>query len=668
MKLQVPIFKNVFSVFAIFFVWQTSLLADDVQEITNIVEVLRTVKNAQLSTNRGGTSGNTGGASGIVTPAGLVSQSPAVWSQPTVAPCSAPFQATPNALTGAIYSGQASQAINCQSGLQSINVGLTDTQGQNYLAFSFNTTGKRLKVLANNGLYVAINMYTNANVNYAQVALTNKNGVIFSQIIYQLPANVGFVYANVGFNMSDTLVTPVANQTYVNWVPINNQQRIWYQQNSGAITTPAIGGTVMSSQGKVQLSGQVTKLTPPTPPIAAAQSLIGFGRAADAFVTTGNSLPASMATLVDSRQQNQPLACQGGLQFINVGLIASDVMGGWWCQFNIAGSPILQSLAQQGLYVAVTTYQQSAQNIAAVSLTDSSGNIFAQSTIAIPAGQGFSWINIGYNKKTPLSPLKPAEIYVNWLPLASNTPVVSWYQDQGSATMKTSSSIPAATTGVNSQVTPPVANVITFDAPVWSSGSTCTAPFVAYSSGNSVYSLQNNQAICCSGGLQSINVGLTDQQAQSYLSYSFDLTDTKKDPAASLQKLAEQGLYVSFNMLTMNGQNFAQVVLTDANGIVYAESTSAALLQGCGFMYANVGFNMNNTLNTPANNQTFVNWFPISSKQRLWYQDQGASTTQTQPVGGIGGTSVPVPTQAGASQGVLSQNFSAGFRPGGIWG
>ncbi len=631
--------KQCFFVLAIIF-FQKNIHAGQQTQLINIIEVLKNLNSINKSASAPGTS-----ASGNDLQKGLVSQSPAAWSVPSAAFCAAPFQTTPNALTGAVFVGQNNQAINCQSGLQSINIGLTDTQGQNYLAFNFNTTGKRLQTLANNGLYIAINMYTNANVNYAQVALTNKRGTVFSQIVYQLPANVGFVYANIGFNMSDTLSAPAVNQTYVNWVPINNQQRVKYQQNSAVATTAPIGGTIMPSQSSATPAGQSANLTPPTTPISATQSLINFAKATDAFVITGNSLPANMATIVDLRQGGKPFACQGGLQFINVGLIGSNTASGWWCQFDIAQTPILQQLSQQGLYVVVTTYQQAGQNIAAVSLTDNAGNIFAQSKTTIPAGQGFSWVNIGYNKKTPLYPLKVGEIYVNWLPLKSNTLVASWYQDQGNTTVTTSASIPAATTGINSQVTPPVSNIIMFDAPIWSSGTTCTAPFVARSNGNSVYSLQNNQAICCSHGLQLINIGLTDQNAQSYLSFSFDLTDTKKDPARSLQRLAEQGLYISFNMFTMNAQNFAQIILTDVNGIVYAESTSAALPQNCGFMYANVGFNMTDTLATPASNQTFINWFSISSMERIWYQDQGASTTDTQPVGGIGGTSVPSSNQ-----------------------
>jgi hypothetical protein len=77
-------------------------------------------------------------------------------------------------------------------------------------------------------------------------------------------------------------------------------------------------------------------LTPPAMPIAATINSWG-STPTDAFVVTGSIPPASnMQTLVDLRQKGLPIACQGGLQFINVGLDGAANQGGWWCEFNVA--------------------------------------------------------------------------------------------------------------------------------------------------------------------------------------------------------------------------------------------------------------------------------------------------------------------------------------------
>jgi hypothetical protein len=192
-------------------------------------------------------------------------------------------------------------------------------------------------------------------------------------------------------------------------------------------------------------------LTPPVTP-APISGISAWGTTpTDAFVVTGNTLSSNMQTLIDKRQNGVALACQGGLKSINVGLVGASGVGGWGCECPIEGA--LQKLAQQGLYVVVTTLQQSGANTVVVSLTDVSGNVFATTSTVLPAGQGFSWINIGYNKNDTITSLKPDQVYVNWIPLTANTPIASWYQDQGAATA-------ASTPSIGGQVVPTPATSI----------------------------------------------------------------------------------------------------------------------------------------------------------------------------------------------------------------
>ena len=409
---------------------------------------------------------------------------------------------------------------------------------------------------------------------------------------------------------------------------------------------------------KINLAVNSQTLTPPTPPIAATQGFgtWGTGAPSDAFVMTGVNLASNMKTIVDSRQNGQPLACQGGLQFINVGLVGASVAGGWGCTFNITASPTLQKLAQQGLFVVVTTYQQSGQNMAAVSLTDVSGNVFAQTTLTLPAGQGFTWINIGYNKNDTLNPLKPNQVYVNWIPVMVNKPIASWYQDQGTATAASTASIPVATAGAsNPQTTPPTPSkqVTTLTPPTppiaatqgfgtWGTGApsdafVMTGVNLASNMKTIVDSRQNGQPLACQGGLQFINVGLVGASVAGGWGCTFNIT-----ASPTLQKLAQQGLFVVVTTYQQSGQNMAAVSLTDVSGNVFAQTT-LTLPAGQGFTWINIGYNKNDTLNPLKPNQVYVNWIPVMVNKPIasWYQDQGTATAAST-------ASIPVAT-TGAS-------------------
>ncbi len=614
MKMRSMISKKVlWSFFIIFSLFQKNLFAMQELQLQKLVKVLKVIKN------------NT---------QGLVPQSPASWGKANGPFPSAPFQVTPNALTGAVYASQNNQAINCQPSLQSVNVGLTDSTGQNYLSFNFNTTGKRLQALANNGLYVAINMTTVNGQNNAQIALTNQQGAIVSQITFPLPANIGFMYANVGFNMSDTLSTPPVNAlgmatgTYVNWIPINNQQRIWYQQNSALPTTAAIGGQTIpvlsqAPSGSGAASSNTQGLIPATggsvPPTGlVAQRPASWGQANGPFPSAPFVLtPNALTGAVYASQNNQAINCQTGLQSVNVGL--TDATGQNYLSFNFnTTGKRLQALANNGLYVAINMTTVNGQNNAQIALTNQQGAIVSQITFPLPANIGFMYANVGFNMSDTLStpPVNALGMatgtYVNWIPINNQQRI--WYQQNFAL---------PTTTAIGAQTIPTISQ-----SPaswVYASLAKCSAPFQVTPNAltGPVYSLQQGQPINCNGGLNFLSVGLTDVAQQNWLYMKFDMS------SQALKNLASQGMYVAFNMQTQSTTNSIQVALTDQVGNVYSQITHN-LEPNVGFAFANVGWNMNHAGHTPFVNQTYAVMIPLGifpQQPRLWYQQSTNPTS-----------------------------------------
>ncbi len=560
------------------------------QKLTNLIEVLQAI-------HQNNPSGQ------------VVSQSPAVWSVPGAPLCSAPFVPTPNVFTGVPYSLQ-SGPIACQGGLQFINVGLTDQAAKNYLAFTFNiSSNPTLQTLAQQGLYIAINMYTSQNINYAQVALTEKSGNIHSQITYQLPANVGFLYANIGFNMSDTAVPPAKNQTYVDWFQISSQQRIYYsdQGASTAATTQSVGSQT--------IGGTVSSGTPPpsktiptifhaasfirVPQSPATWSIPSGAQCSAPFVVT----PKALTGPVYSLQNNTAINCTSGLDFITIGL--SDMQHANWLNFYFdTKSTSLQGLAAQGMYLVINqqTYVQGS-NMIQIALTDQAGNVYSEITFELDNNVGFAQAYVGWNMKSTSHKAGANQTYTNAIPIGtfSQQPRLFYQQSSGATT---------SPIGLSDYK----ASVVSQSPASWSAPAgtpLCSAPFAVtqdYLTGPTFNSIPVN----CPFDLNFINVGLTDSSAKNFLTFVFQI---KSNP--SLAALAIHGLYIACGMVVINGVNNAQVALTDASGNIYSV-INFALPANVGFTQANIGFNVNDTddVSSTQNAAAQVN---VPLGQRVYY-------------------------------------------------
>ncbi|MBP6892068.1 hypothetical protein KBB68_00660 [Candidatus Babeliales bacterium] len=588
-----------------------------IQQIQNLVEVLKYVKSLPPLSKQ---------PVAPVQPITLSPQSPVSGSQgaqvnppiqipstPIALPafnvngskCSAPFTAV-SVAAGAAYNAT---ALSCSGGLQLINIALTDANVTDWNAsltiFGDILSNSVLMQLMQQGMYIAINMLLNpaGNTpgNYIQINLTDVSGNLYAQSpLVQLPAGIGFAYANVGFNVEDTQVGMGSNQTYVNWMPIVNGQAIFYKDQGTAttVTTPGIGGQV--------------SIPPVTKQLVSTLRFWGTDPTDD-FIVTGNGLPANMATVVDSRQNGTAFACQGGLQFINVGLIGLEIDGGWACRFNIEASPKLQQLAQQGLYVVVTTYQQSGNNIAAVSLTDQNANIYAQKLVNIPANSGFTWINIGYNKHDTLSSLQSNQVYVNWIRLTANTLVASWYQDQGPSTSVSTASIGGLIAPLlNSQQgnLQPGAVQLPFILAAANINNPCTfqAPgLLTFTS--SVAATLSGTPFSCQSGLRKINIGISDT-GSCFASFNFDKTILGQP---EIQTLMNNGMYIGVN--TNAATNTIVAMLMDQNGKIYAQGTMQLPAKTGGkIQFWNLGLNTNDSN-------------VVDGKIKLGYNEIGLSKT-----------------------------------------
>ncbi len=367
--------------------------------------------------------------------------------------CSAPFTVV-SVGAGAAYNAT---ALSCSGGLQLINIALTDANVTDWsasLTISDNVLSNSVLIkLMQQGMYIAINMMQNpANNpagNYIQINLTDVSGNLYAQSpLVQLPAGIGFAYANVGFNVLNTQMGMNSNQTYVNWMPIVNGQAIFYKDQGSAttVTTPGIGGQVSTPPATKQSVS--TGLTPPATPIAATQALqwldvSGFGDLPNDWPATATSNAALGSWPVATIQNNTPSSCAQGLQTLYVDLMNAAGTGVLNCQFTISASPILQQLAQQGLYVAV---QISNVNVSAgtstitVFVTDISGNVFAATAANLASSVGATYICVGFNMNPYfygelMNPSGSTQTAVNLVKILDSSRI--FYKDQGSATTVT---------------------------------------------------------------------------------------------------------------------------------------------------------------------------------------------------------------------------------------
>ena len=570
--------------------------------LVNIIEVIQAVQNASSSPSLNPLMPPPA-TNNILTPTNSAAFYPA-GSQ-----CTARFIKV-NALRGVAYQNL---SVQCASGLSSLTVNLTDADAQNYYVFTFDDAAifsqTSMTNLLNQGMYIAVNMLINPSGqpagNYAQVCLTDVLGNVFAQQMSSLlPSGCGFVYANIGFNTPNVISTTSAlqsGQTYVNWVPIANGQRVLYQNSTTgtAKTTAPVGGLTV----------------PRSVPTAQIVSLAGILQQLwiyPVFNTGSAQLP------IHSTFPTQFQAIQAALQVPNttLKLVArlqySTREGRYNLHFEVLSSVPNSAPIAQGIFT---------------NLTDQRGNpITAISSTGSPAVFQTA-LNFGIQ--------------------TSGMSKVKTYTKNSTFSIKLST-VPGKIPGATA-ITPPATDAILTptNLPEFNpaSGSCSTPAFIP------INALQgaayNNAAIACQGGLTSLTVNLTDATGTDFYVFTFD--DVAIFSQTNISTLMNQGMYIAVNLLTdPSGQpsgNYAQVCLTDILGNIYAQQMSSALQPDGGFVYANIGFNTTNVISaTPAlqANQTYVNWVPIANGLRVWYKDIGTLTEATNPKLGLGGTTVPL--------------------------
>lgn len=357
----------------------------------------------------------------------------------------------------------------------------------------------------------------------------------------------------------------------------------------------------------------VKKPSIPTPINVIVPSNWGTGNGyppVQVFVPTLNVLNAP--NLVNA---TAPLYCQGGLQFINVALFGSSAASSGLLFPNIdMTSAAMQTLATNGFYVLINLTQLNGNNVAQVLLTDTKGNVQATYTSQpLPANCGFTWANIGFNSGDTLVSNQSANAtYANWIPIANQHGV--YYQNVASATRS------APGLGGTVRPAPAQSTSVTVQGNwIGGGGYPPIAPFITTPNVLTNIAVVNPSApLHCSGGLQFINVALlsADPSIQGLAFPNIVMT------TAVMQTLAQDGFYVLVNLTQLNGNNVAQVVLTDTKGNIQATYTSQALPANCGFTWANIGFNASDSVSaTQPGNATYANWILIENEQGVFYQE-----------------------------------------------
>jgi hypothetical protein len=122
----------------------------------------------------------------------------------------------------------------------------------------------------------------------------------------------------------------------------------------------------------------------------------------------------------------QPISCQDGLNFLNIGLTAGTGCYYAYTIFPAAllSQPALQNLIAKGMYIAFNMLQNNNVNYAQIALTDQVGNIYAQSSTALPVGMGFTQANIGFNMHDTYGAQNASRISMNGFSLSSGQRVL----------------------------------------------------------------------------------------------------------------------------------------------------------------------------------------------------------------------------------------------------
>jgi hypothetical protein len=368
-----------------------------------------------------------------------------------------------------------------------------------------------------------------------------------------------------------------SNQTYVNWMPIANGQRIFYKDQGTAttVTTPGIGG--QGSTPPAPAKAAVTALTPPSTPIALPAFNVNVSKCSAPFTPVN----ATAGTAYNATA----LSCSGGLQFINIAFTDANVTD-WNSSLNIPTSvlsnPTIASLMQKGMYIAINMMQNPANNpvgnYVQVCLTDVSGNVFAQSPLVqLPAGVGYAYSNIGFNVYNTETGMASNQTYVNWMPIANGQRI--FYKDQGTATTVTTPGIggqaatpPGAGVSNNATQVPASTTVTTISANIPLNPTMTIMPQNNFTFGNGSFVASTNSYMGYNGYnpytvqmLKKFYVRLYNSQniatVPAYVSFDFDFTNN----TAIQNQLNSQGVACYWITQTANNQN--QIILNFANAL-----------------------------------------------------------------------------------------------------
>ena len=389
---------------------------------------------------------------------------------------------------------------------------------------------------------------------------------------------------------------------------------------------------VLDALNSVSNAVNSSPLTPPSTPIAASSAL-GWegGNLPGDWPATATSTASLSSWPVASIQNNTAVSCAGGLQTIYVALVNKANTGFLACQFQIQGNATLTALAKQGLYVAVQVSNVNASagtSTVAVSLTDSAGNVFAQTAANLASNVGMTYINVGFNTQNTTAALTPpsGQAYVNWVPIAGSQRI--YYQQSAASASFGGITVPAGQSGNNGTAkgTPQSGSTIPFILASANINNACnfTAPGLSNSTSSAKTALSSTP-FSCQGGLTEINIGLTDTTG-CYLSFNFDSTILNQ-PA--IQTLMQSGMYIGVN--TIASSNSVVAVLMDVNNTVYAQGTAQLPAgTGGGIQAWNLGLNTSDS--NVVNGSTQLGYNGIGLNASVLYQQL---STVSQPTGAV---------------------------------
>jgi hypothetical protein len=295
-------------------------------------------------------------------------------------------------------------SVSCTNGIQSINIGLTDEHGVNYLTITLDgdalapidifTPAGNAPQQPNLQFYVGVNVISATQI---QVVILSSTGTTLLSATYNTQYQYeGFLYANVGFNTSDTMTLQVGEGILsgVNWVNIANGEVAAYNQTS--TNTGLVGGYTSPSmyaqqQGQNKTGGLQVGSIASSNILAPGSSVIPVWSGANQFCIAPWK-PRELGSLL----YGNPVSCAATLNNLTVQL--TDLVGSSSLNFNfnfVRGRALTAAL-QSGLYIGVHIQKN---NSVAILLTDVTGKtVYAQSVSQkLPKGVGFVFANMVFS-------------------------------------------------------------------------------------------------------------------------------------------------------------------------------------------------------------------------------------------------------------------------------